>query len=69
MKEGDWTLLYGSIFKDFKGKLRTRWLGPNQIDTCYGNGLVEIGTTNETQVPHLVNGHKFKIYKNPMTKK
>eukprot|EP00253_Pinus_taeda_P008407 PITA_08407 len=25
---GDWALLYDSRFKDFKGKLRTRWLGP-----------------------------------------
>ena len=25
-QEGDWTLLYDSRYKDFKGKLRTRWL-------------------------------------------
>jgi hypothetical protein len=24
-KEGDWALLYDSRFKDFKGKLRTRY--------------------------------------------
>ena len=27
-QEGDWALLYDSRYKYFKGKLRTRWLGP-----------------------------------------
>jgi hypothetical protein len=26
-KKGDWALLYDSRFKEFQGKLRTRWLG------------------------------------------
>ena len=26
-KQGDWALLFDSRFKDFKGKLTTRWLG------------------------------------------
>ena len=25
-QEGDWALLHDSMYKDFKGKLRTRWL-------------------------------------------
>eukprot|EP00253_Pinus_taeda_P014502 PITA_14502 len=29
---GDWALLYDSRYKDFKGKLRTRWLGPYTVD-------------------------------------
>ena len=30
-QEGDWALLYDSRYKDFKGKLMTRWLGPYVI--------------------------------------
>ena len=30
-QEGDLTLLYDSSYKDFKFKLRTRWLGPYVI--------------------------------------
>eukprot|EP00253_Pinus_taeda_P002552 PITA_02552 len=30
-QEGDWALPYNSRFKDFKGKLMTRWLGPHLI--------------------------------------
>eukprot|EP00253_Pinus_taeda_P019914 PITA_19914 len=31
-QEGDWALLYDSRYKDFKGKLRTRWLGPYIVE-------------------------------------
>jgi hypothetical protein len=41
-KEGDWALLFDSRFKDFKGKLMTRWLGPYIIDKCHDNGSVQI---------------------------
>jgi len=37
-QEGDWALLYDSRYKDFKGKLRTRWLGPYVIERCHDNG-------------------------------
>lgn len=37
-QEGDWDLLYDSRYKDFKGKLRTRWLWPYVIEKCYDNG-------------------------------
>ena len=36
--EGDWALLYNSIFKrDLKGKLCTRWLEPYIIDKVFDN--------------------------------
>ena len=39
--EGDWDLLYDSRFKrDFKGNLRTRWLGPYKIDWVFDNEIV-----------------------------
>ena len=28
---GDWALLFDSLFKSFKGKLTTRWLGPYEV--------------------------------------
>jgi len=39
-QEGDWALLYDSQYKDFKGNLRTRWLGPYVIEKCHDNGVV-----------------------------
>eukprot|EP00253_Pinus_taeda_P005173 PITA_05173 len=39
---GDWVLLYDSRHKDFKGKLRTRWLGPYAVEKCNENGYVLI---------------------------
>ena len=39
---GDWALLYDSRHKDFKGKLRTRWLGPYAMEKCNDNGSVLI---------------------------
>eukprot|EP00253_Pinus_taeda_P013487 PITA_13487 len=41
-QEGDWELLYDSRYKDFKGKLGTRWLGPYTMDKCNDNGSVLI---------------------------
>lgn len=37
-QEGDWALLYDSRYKDFKGNLRTRWLGPYVVEICHFNG-------------------------------
>ena len=41
-QQGDWALLYDSRYKDFKGKLRTRWLGPYTVEKCNENGSVLI---------------------------
>jgi hypothetical protein len=43
-KEGYWALLFDSIFKDFKGKLMTKWLGPYMTKKCHDNGSVQIRT-------------------------
>ena len=67
-KEGDWDPLYHYRFKQFKGKMRTRWLGPYQIDTCHDNGMMKFKTIDETQVPLLVNGHRLKLYIKPIEK-
>jgi len=55
-QEGDWALLYDSMYKYFKGKLRTRWLEPYVVERCHDNGLVQIRTIDEEAIPLLVNG-------------
>ena len=65
---GDWALLYDSRYKDFKGKLRTRWLGPYIVEKCNDNGSVLIRTIDEEAIPMLVNRHRLKIYRKPLSK-
>ena len=62
-------MLYDSKYKYFKGKLRARWLGPYVIDKCHDNGLLHIRTIDAEAIPLLVNGHRLKVYKKPLSKK
>ena len=61
-------MLYDSRYKDFKGKLRTRWLRPYTVEKCNDIGLVLIRTIDEEAIPMLVNGHRLKIYRKPLSK-
>ena len=38
---GDWGFLFDSRFKNFKGMLTTRWMGPYEIETIFENGVVK----------------------------
>ena len=67
-QEGDWALLFDSIFKHFKGKLTTRWMGPYEIVTVFYNGSVKIRTIDDEQVTFVVNGHRLKVYHKPLSK-
>lgn len=49
-------LCYMILDIDFKGKLRTRWLGPYVIKRCHDNGSVQIRTIDVEAIPLLVNG-------------
>ena len=60
--------MYDSIFKDFKGKLRTRWQREYQIDACYDNGSLKIRKIYEEELPILVNGYRPKIYNKTLIK-
>ena len=46
----------------------TRWLGPYIVKKCFDNGAVQIITIDEEGIPLLVNGHRLKIYKKPLSK-
>lgn len=61
-------MLYDSRHKDFKGKLRTRWLGPYAVEKCNDNGSVLIWTIHEEAIPMLVNGHRLKVYRKPLSR-
>jgi hypothetical protein len=49
-------------------KHQTRWLGPYEVDTLFNNGFVQILIIDEERTPLLINGHRLKLYKNPLTK-
>ena len=67
--EGDWELLYDSRFKrDFKGKLRTRWLGPYLVDRVFDNGTVLLVTIDDNRAPLFANGHRMQLYHKPISK-
>eukprot|EP00253_Pinus_taeda_P008259 PITA_08259 len=61
-QKGDWALLYDSRFENFQGKLRTRWLGPYEVDTIFPNGTVRLVTIDGSRTPLLVNGYRLRLY-------
>ena len=61
-------MLYDSRYKDIKGMLRTRWLGPYVIEKCHDNGSIQIRIIDAEAVPLLVNGYRLKVYKKPLSK-
>jgi hypothetical protein len=65
---GDWALLFDSRFKNFRGKLSTRWLGPYEVETIFDNGSMRIKTIDEDQISFVVNGHRLRLYHKPMSK-
>jgi hypothetical protein len=65
---GDWALLFDSKYKTFKGKLTTRWLGPYEVETVFDNSSVRIKTIDDSQNSFVVNGHRLKVYKKPLSK-
>ena len=60
--------MYEFQYKDFKGKLRTRWLGPYVIERCHDNEVVQIRTIDAEGIPFLVLGYRLKVYMKPLSK-
>jgi hypothetical protein len=67
-KKGNWALLYDSRFKEFQGKLHTRWLGPYEVDTVFPNGTVRLLAIDDSKTPLLLNGHRLLLYQRPISK-
>lgn len=67
-QEGDLDLLYGSRFKEFKGKLMTSWLGPYLMEKYHDNGDIQIRTIAKEGIPFLFNGYRLKAYKRPLSR-
>eukprot|EP00253_Pinus_taeda_P006567 PITA_06567 len=67
-QKGNWALLYDSRFENFQGKLRTRWLGPYEVDDVFPNGTVRLLTIDDAKTPLLVNGHRLRLYQRPVSK-
>ena len=61
-------MLCDSRYKYFKGKLRTRWLGPYVMEKCHDNGSMQIRTIDAEVILLIVNGHRLKFYKKPLSK-
>jgi len=58
---GDKVLLYHSRLKLFRGKLRSRWIGPFVVSNVFLYGAIEI-TSLETNKVLKVNGHRLKPF-------
>ena len=67
-QKGNWALLYDSHFENFQGKLRTRWLGPYEVDVVFPNGTVRLLTIDDSRTPLLVNGYQLRLYHRPVSK-
>eukprot|EP00253_Pinus_taeda_P017746 PITA_17746 len=67
-QKGNWALLYDSRFENFQGKLRTRWLGPYEVDAVFPNGTVRLLTIDGSRTPLLVNGYRLRLYQRPVSK-
>jgi hypothetical protein len=60
--------LYDSRFKEFQGKLHTRWLGPYEVDTICPNGTVRLITIDGSNTHLYENGHRLCLYQRPLSK-
>ena len=67
-QKGDWALLYDSRFNEFQGRLRTRWLGPYEVDTIFPNGTVRLITIDGSNTQLHANGHRLHLYQCPLSK-
>ena len=67
-QRGDWALLYDSYFKDFKGNLCTRWMGPYEVDAVFDHGIVGIVTIDDAHNAFIANGHRLRLYHRPASK-
>ena len=61
-------MLYDSHYKDFKGKLCTRWMGPYEIEIVFDNGIVKLIIIDDARTPLLANAHRLRLYHQPTSR-
>ena len=61
-------MLYDSCYKDFKGKLCTRWMGRYEIEAVFDNGAIKLTTIDDACTLLLANGHCLKLYHHPTSR-
>ena len=61
-QSGDWALLYDSCFKDFKGNICTRWMGPYEVNVLFDKGTVRLFTIDDTCTSFIFNGNCLRLY-------
>ena len=44
-------------------------MGPYTVEKCNDNGSVLMRTIDDEAIPMLVNGHRLKFYKKPLSKR
>ena len=60
--QGCLVLLYDSRYKDFPGKLHTRWIGPYQVLQIFENGSLQLAQLDGTPLDTRTNGSRVKLY-------
>ena len=62
IKEGGLVLLYDNRYKDFLGKLHTRWMGPSKVTQIFPNGSLQLEDLQGNWLDTRMNGYGVKRY-------
>lgn len=61
-QRGDWSFIYDSQFKYFKGKLCSRWMHTQEFDTMFDNGSARLVIIDQVHTPLISNGNHLILY-------
>ena len=62
IEEGGMVLLYDNRYKEFPGKLHTRWMGPFKVTQIFPNGSLQLEDLQGNWLDTRVNGSRVKRY-------
>jgi hypothetical protein len=60
--EGSLVLLYDNRYREFPGKLHTRWMGPYEVVRIFPNGSLQLQDLQGNLMETRVNGSRVKKY-------
>jgi hypothetical protein len=61
--EGKMVLLYDSRYRNFPGKLHTRWVCPFVVDKVFDNGSLQLKDLQGNLLETKTNGSRVKLYR------